>query len=724
MLKRRIDFTLPLRFVKYGRMSSDQQNPRSPEQQFDEIDLTIKRTGHRWVLVRTYRDDGISGRLLRKRAGFQAMLRDIRAGLVKADAILVDTWERIGRADELQSIRHELWTKHGVLILTANTQFADPTTESGKVVGMFEQVRATASNDIKAHEVFRGKRDVVLKKRWPGGPPPFGKKLKKCIEIVAGKEVVYSVLERDLEAEPVVIKILDLAKDFGFGQSRIAQSINADPDVSDKFKPMNEHTIGYILDNPIYVGELRWAKYSSGVVDDTRILQKNPESEVIRIPGFCEPIYPREDWDAIQDVRNERRKRLKEAAAVRASAVGGDVKQLAATAPGMVLAYLLTGLIFCAQCNSRMAPCSSKGASRTGKRLSYYRCPLKISGGCSNGRYIREDKLRSAVISRLRSRLFPPPTTDIGDDLVPSWLKELIAEIGQELKSRSANEPDPRPGLLQQREQLEDQLGGWLQSLSKRDLPASLRSNLEVQYSSAADEAAQLQQRLDQLQSAGTRAEYVLDAATAIERLRRLDQVLGSGNVTAGNLELSLHIDRIEIHADGRITMLTSRLGVFEGATELLARPVSQAVRADTPSSGHRVKSRRRAKLRVDESLYEVPPGELEKAQAADVGRFAGLDAMWFWDDPIEITGLSYWSAENADRVAAQRAEDPERWTLLSLAAHFSVSVPTVRKALRLAAKKDEDPTQGEPPSKGDQVTADVAKSLVANGAAASFNAT
>ena len=142
MLKRQIDLTRPLRCVRYGRMSNDQQNPRSPDQQFDEIACTIKRQRFPWTIQRDYRDDGISGRYLRKRLGFQQMLRDIRAGLIKVDAILVDTWERFGRADELAQLRQELWTKHGVLILTANTGFADPTTESGKVVSMFEQARA------------------------------------------------------------------------------------------------------------------------------------------------------------------------------------------------------------------------------------------------------------------------------------------------------------------------------------------------------------------------------------------------------------------------------------------------------------------------------------------------------------------------------------------------------------------------------------------------------
>ena len=57
----------PLRYCRYGRMSDEQQNPRSPDQQFDEIDRTKKRVGReQWFHVKDFRDDAISGRYKRK----------------------------------------------------------------------------------------------------------------------------------------------------------------------------------------------------------------------------------------------------------------------------------------------------------------------------------------------------------------------------------------------------------------------------------------------------------------------------------------------------------------------------------------------------------------------------------------------------------------------------------------------------------------------------------
>ena len=67
MRRHSFDPSLPMRYAKYGRMSSKGQNPESPEQQYDKIDRTLKRLGHDWVHVEDFRDDAISGKYFGKR---------------------------------------------------------------------------------------------------------------------------------------------------------------------------------------------------------------------------------------------------------------------------------------------------------------------------------------------------------------------------------------------------------------------------------------------------------------------------------------------------------------------------------------------------------------------------------------------------------------------------------------------------------------------------------
>jgi DNA invertase Pin-like site-specific DNA recombinase len=410
MLRHRFDPLLPLLVVLYLRMSSDDQNPRSPQQQRDTIEATIRRLGYPWVIARVYTDEAVSGRFLRRRAAFQEMLRDIRTGAVKADAVLVDTFERFGRADELATLRQELHQQHGVLVLTADTQFTDPTSVSGKALAAFESLRATEDNRVKAHNVLRGKRDAARLKHWPGGPPPFGYRLHSVlVERHGRQEVAHCTLVPDPETGWIIQMVFELAHTKGLGCSRLARLLNGDPDIPEKHKPFYDQTVNYWLQQPIYYGELLWEEHATGVVDDRRVIQRNPEEEVLRVPDFCEPLVSREVWDAVQQIRRTRSERTQRA---RQANQQGD-KQIAAVVPGLALVYPLSGLVRCGHCDRSMTVSSSPAyTTRDGqtKRYASYVCPGHSAGVCPNGARISEAWLRQVVVDLIRERLFPTAT--------------------------------------------------------------------------------------------------------------------------------------------------------------------------------------------------------------------------------------------------------------------------------------------------------------------------
>jgi DNA invertase Pin-like site-specific DNA recombinase len=408
MLKNRFDPKKPLLAVLYLRMSSDDQNPRSPQQQRDTIEATIRRLGYPWVIAKAYVDEAISGRYLRRRAGFQEMLRDIRTESVKVDVILVDTFERFGRADELAALRLELYQHHGVLILTADTQFADPTSIPGKAMAAFESLRATEDNRVKAHNVLRGKRDAARQGHWPGGAPPFGYKLHSVmIERHGRQEVDYCILVPDPETAWIIQKLFQEARERGLGCTRLARMLNNDPGIPTKHKPFFDQTVNYWLQQPIYYGELVWEEHATAVVDDRRVIERNPEEEVLRVANFCTPLVSREEWDAVQEIRRARSERTRRARRARQNEGG---KQIAAITPGLALTYLLSGLVRCGHCRRSMTVSSSPAyTTRSGetKRYSSYVCPGYIARVCPNGTRVQEPWLREAVIGLIRQRLFP-----------------------------------------------------------------------------------------------------------------------------------------------------------------------------------------------------------------------------------------------------------------------------------------------------------------------------
>jgi DNA invertase Pin-like site-specific DNA recombinase len=179
--------------------------------------------------VTVFRDDGIKGRYLNNRKAFKRMLNDIAAGVLVVDLILVDTLERLGRADEILEIRRRLRDEHGVLVMTADTNFADPTGATGQAVVAMENMRATQDTRIKAHNVTRGKKDTVHRKRWPGGPVPFGFRLKKLIDHSGPEPEIYTVPEPDPEESPVLRRVFDKALASGWGGNRLAEFFQSGP---------------------------------------------------------------------------------------------------------------------------------------------------------------------------------------------------------------------------------------------------------------------------------------------------------------------------------------------------------------------------------------------------------------------------------------------------------------------------------------------------------------
>ena len=238
MITTTFDPTKPLQTVQYLRMSTEEQNARSPEQQGDSIARVLRQKNYAWAVLKDYVDRGVSGRLVHARPGFTRMMSDIRLGRITADAVLVDTMDRFGRNDQVNDFIRELRVDYGVLVLTADSGFADPTTAVGQMYGSYQTLRATDENRVKAHQVLRGKRDAVTQKRWPGGAPPFGYMLEPVYGDRHGRrEVLYSFLVPDPRAAWVIALAFQIARAEGLGGLRVARRLNADDRIPAEFKP-------------------------------------------------------------------------------------------------------------------------------------------------------------------------------------------------------------------------------------------------------------------------------------------------------------------------------------------------------------------------------------------------------------------------------------------------------------------------------------------------------
>jgi DNA invertase Pin-like site-specific DNA recombinase len=686
MLKHRFDPTLPLLVVLYLRMSSPGQRPRSPEQQRQTIEDTIRRLGYPWKVVAVYLDPALTGRLIHQRPEFRKMQADLLSGKVKADLILVDTYERLGRAEDIPFIRQRLRNRAGVLVLTADSQFSDPTSTAGNALAAVEQIRATEDGRIKAHNILRGKRDAVRLKHWPGGKAPFGFRLEPVmVERHGHQEVDYCLLVVDPAQAAVVRRVFEAAAG-GLGSSRIARQLNAEPAVPNEYKPFIDQTINAWLNSEIYIGRLAWARFATGIRADRRIKEANSPEEVIVVPDFCEAIVPVDLWERVQTVREVRRRRAAEAHR-RAAAGEGGVR-----VPGLTLTYLLTGLVRCGHCRRAMV-CGSTGEYRTvdgqAKRYAYYACPGRSPGSCPNGRRIPEPWLRGVAVDVVRRRFFPSPYQSPTEPWTPAdlvatpWFAELLDQVRAEFGRLVAAEPEDRAALERELAAAQERVRGWTMTLADPTLDPRVRAAVASDMAAEMDRVAEWDGRLAVRAAAVAGRDRVVDAGPVTDRLNRLAEVLAANNPTMGNLELALHFEGIHCYSDGRVVVRTCRLGCLPGAPDLL--------RVNPPTSGGQV-ARGRARPRRLPLRRVVETDALDDAAAAaaelatDLNRFAGLGPEWFAEDEFVVPGPTCWSREHAAEVGAARKQCRSEE---ELAVMFDVSVPTIRAALNFARESD-----------------------------------
>lgn len=687
-LKRTYDPKLPYVTATYLRMSDPSQNSRSPDQQRAEIVRTVEALKYPWSIAADFRDDGITGRIMKKRPAFMRMLAEIESGRLKIDLILVDTMERFGRFEALPIIQRQLRVRHGVLIVTADKQFADPTTPGGELVNIFENFRATDANRIKAHDVLRGKRDAILQGHWPGGPVALGLMLESVIDRSRGRqEVSHRILVPNCESDWIIGYLFELAERTAWGTVRLSRDLNDHPDIPGKFKPFLPSTVGFYLDNPIYYGELLWAKHTTDIVDDNRVIERNAPEDVLRVPNFCPAIVPKDRWDAVQAMRQVRRDRC------RPKRIDSD-KLIAPMTLGLALKYPLSGLVFCGECGLRMTAscCTYESADGTTRRYVHYICNGKTAGTCMNSTRIPEEWLRRTVINRIRDLLFPhgliaasyrqslqlhvsdkEATMIDSSSREPDWLIALTRQVQTALEQTITGKQDNRPALESELSAIRDRKQGWSLSLGNPTLPTSLRTTIESDWAAADDRERSILECMAQFERENVDVETLLQPAQVLERLDHLAEILGREDPTRANIELSTIIDRIDCFSDGTVRLRLCKLGMFPEARELLA---DEQLAPAQQQGGPRTRSPLRVPNVIDDSIRAAADF------AADTTRFGSLSDEWFWVYDFTVPDRpKSWAETNAESVFRRRQDS--RLSLEKLAVEFRVTKPTIKAAIK-----------------------------------------
>jgi DNA invertase Pin-like site-specific DNA recombinase len=236
----------------YVRVSKEREDGISPEQQEEKAELQAKLLG--LDLIRVYQDIDISGRSDRRPA-FQEMIRDIKAG--HYDVCLVYKIDRFCR--NVRDFHHYagILDRYGCALVSISQNF-DTSTPMGRLMRNILADFAQFESEMIGERVRDNKLASARRGKWTGGHVPYG----------------YIFKDKKFEINPEESQAVALMYELrgkGWGFLRIAKEIT-----SRGFRPRHgtrrglhwsDDSIRYIIENPVYKGELNYEKVSvAGIV--------------------------------------------------------------------------------------------------------------------------------------------------------------------------------------------------------------------------------------------------------------------------------------------------------------------------------------------------------------------------------------------------------------------------------------------------------------------------
>lgn len=357
----------------YIRVSTDDQAEYSPASQLEKIRLYAERNQILLPKEFIFVDEGISGRKTKNRPAFNEMIGLAKRNPKPFDVILVWKFSRFARNREDSIVYKSMLRKeHNIDVVSVSEDIGDDKLSiliEAIIEAMDEFYSINLAEEVKRGMTEKAKRGGVL------SIPGFGYKVENGEYIVVPEEA------------EIIRKVFN---DYvnGKGLLTIAKALNAMGIKTHRGNKIENRTVEYWLNNPLYIGKTRWnpdGKLSRNYTADTAIITDGPH----------EPIIDIETWDKAQKKMQEQKARFRKF-------FNSDRKGLS---------HWLTGILRCEKC---------------GKVLSYqggyFGCSERSRGKCDGVGYIKAEKIANIILNILSEIELPNVELDFAD---PNSAKEV-----------------------------------------------------------------------------------------------------------------------------------------------------------------------------------------------------------------------------------------------------------------------------------------------------------
>lgn len=345
----------------YIRVSTDDQLEYSPQSQLLKIKEYAK--AHNYILTDDYVfvDEGISGRTTQKRPEFNRMIALAKSKPTPFETILVWKFSRFARNRQDSIVYKSMLKKQcGINVVSVSEPIGDDKM-SVLVEAMIEAMDEYYSINL-AEEVKRG----MTQKAKQGG-------------VLSVAAYGYRVVNGNYVIVPEKAEMVKgIFNDFVDGMSYLAITRKY-RDLGVKTRngnPPDKRFIDYMLQNPVYIGKIRWSPDGNGAG------KRNFDNEnIIVSDGNHEPIIDEDLFLAAQ-------KRVKELKTL-------YPKHQRADQPYQ---YMLKGLVRCHSCGATLVnTCAGKEKG--------LQCHNYSRGSCATSHYIRHERIEKAVIEELKNKI-------------------------------------------------------------------------------------------------------------------------------------------------------------------------------------------------------------------------------------------------------------------------------------------------------------------------------
>lgn len=339
----------------YIRVSTDDQMEYSPDSQLREIQSYAARNSLHLLEDYIFIDEGISGRNAEKRPAFQRMISIAKQLPKPFDVVLLYKYSRFARNREDSVVfKSMLRGKCGIDVVS----ITEPLDTENKMSGVIEAVIESMDEYYSANlseDVTRTMTEKAMRGELQASPS-YGYGVKENVLVPIEKEaaVVREIFQRFVD---------------GDGYYTIAADLNARGLRTHRGNPFENRTIKYLLQNPVYIGKLRWtpaakARRSSNPLDS--------QEPIIR-DARHQPLIDLELWEqAQQKVRDI------------------DAKWTKYQKPGRLHVSWVSGLVRCAHCGRAL--CHGNG---------WWRCNGYAKGLCKTSQLMADEKLKELLLSQI-----------------------------------------------------------------------------------------------------------------------------------------------------------------------------------------------------------------------------------------------------------------------------------------------------------------------------------